>query len=252
MSEKSNYQQQTRSNIDQIVARQKLVELFSDTPLPPDQLLVNLGLYIRSGAFARLLFLDELYKQILRIPGDVVEFGTWWGQSLVTFLNLRAVYEPYSARKIIGFDTFTGYPDLSDRDRPSETIKIGGYTVSRDYKDYLTQLLEYHEAENVLSHIKKFELVSGDAAETAPAYFKTRPEAIVALAFFDLALYRPTKLALEAIKDRLVKGSILAFDELNDADYPGETEAVREVLGFQSYPFRRSHYLPARTYIVIE
>jgi len=167
-------------------------------------------------------------------------------------LNLRAVYEPYSARRVIGFDTFRGYPEPSDRDRPSDTIKTGGYTVSANYEDYLAQLLQYHENENVLSHIKKFELVSGDVAETAPAYFQMRPEAIVALAFFDLALYRPTKLALNSIKDRLVKGSILAFDELNDPDYPGETEALREVLGLRSHPLRRSRYLPARTYIVIE
>jgi hypothetical protein len=252
MTTKFDYKQQSRSSTTQTTARNRLIHLFENSPLPADQMLVNLGLYMRSGAFAKLFFLDELYRKILEIPGDVVEFGTWWGQSIVTFLNLRAVYEPYSARKVIGFDTFGGYPELSDRDRESETIKIGGYTVSPAYQEYLTQVLEYHETENVLSHLKKFELIAGDVSETAPAYFEARPEAIVALAFFDLALYRPTKQALEAIKDRLVKGSVLAFDELNDANYPGETEAVREVLGLRSQPFRRSRYLPARTYIVIE
>jgi hypothetical protein len=92
--------------------------------------MVNLGHYIRSGAFAKFLFLDELYRQIVHIPGDVVEFGTWWTQSLATFLNLRAICEHYRPRKIIGFDTFKGYLEPSDRDRPSETIKIGGYRVS--------------------------------------------------------------------------------------------------------------------------
>jgi Macrocin-O-methyltransferase (TylF) len=252
VTEKFNYRQQTRSSADQVAARQQLIELLQNTPLPPDQLAVNLGLYIRSGAFAKFLFLDELYREILHIPGDVVEFGTWWGQSLVTFLNLRAIYEPYCPRKVVGFDTFKGYPEPSDRDRPSETIKIGGYGVSSKYQEHLTQLLQYHEQENVLSHVKKFELVAGDVTETAPAYFKARPEAAVALAFFDMALYRPTKVALEAIKDRLLKGSVVAFDEFNDADYPGETDAVRDVLGLRSHPFRRSRYLPARTYMVIE
>jgi len=247
-----DYRPQSRSSVKQVEARQQLIELFQDTPLPPDQLVINLGLYIRSGAFAKFLFLDELYRQILHIPGDVVEFGTWWGQSLATFLNLRAIYEPYCPRKIVGFDTFKGYPEPSDRDRPSETVKIGGYGVSSRYEEYLTQLLQYHEEENVLSQVRKFELVSGDVTETAPAYFKARPEAVVALAFFDMALYRPTKVALEAIKDRLLKGSVVAFDEFNDADYPGETEAVREVLGLRSHPLRRSRYLPARTYMVIE
>jgi hypothetical protein len=252
MTEKFDYRQQTRSSADQIAARQRLIELFQNAPIPPDQLVINLGLYIRSGAFAKLLFLDELYRQILHVPGDVVEFGTWWGQSLATFLNLRAIYEPYCPRRVIGFDTFKGYPEPSDRDRPSETIKIGGYRVSSEYREHLTQLLQYHEQENVLSHVTKFELVAGDVTETAPAFFQARPEAVVALAFFDMALYRPTKVALDAVKDRLLKGSIVAFDEFNDAEYPGETDAVREVLGLRSHRFHRSRYLPARTYAVIE
>lgn len=245
------YKLQTRSSERQAEARKKLARLFETSPLPTEEMLQNLGLYIRSGAFAKFLFLDDLYRQIIPVPGDVVEFGTWWGQSLVTFLNLRAIYEPYCARKIIGFDTFAGYPALSEKDRASETVKIGGYAVSKDYEPLLNELLEYHEEENVLSHIKKFELVRGDICTSVQSYYERHPEALVALAFFDLALYEPTKAALEAIKDRLVPGSILAFDELADPDYPGETEAVREVIGLRSARFFRSKHLPARAYAVI-
>jgi Macrocin-O-methyltransferase (TylF) len=246
------YKQQVRGSEQQQQNRQQLAALFQQSPLPTDQLLSNLGLYVRSSIFARFLFLDELFRKILPVPGDIVEFGTWWGQSLVTFLNLRAVYEPYSPRRIIGFDTFTGYPEPGESDRSSDTIKRGGYTVSERYQEYLSELLEFHERENVLAHIKKFELVVGDVSATVPEYFENRPEAIVALAFFDMALYQPTKIALQAIKDRLVKGSILAFDELADADSPGETQAVREVLGLRSFAAFRSRYLPTRVYFVVE
>lgn len=252
MTNVTGYTQQTRSSEDQIIGRKALEGMFQNNPLPTDQLLVNMGMFIRSGALSKLLFLNELYEKIVRVPGDVVEFGTWWGQSLATFMNLRAIHEPYSARKVIGFDTFRGYPQPTEKDRASETIKIGGYTVSEDYKGYLEQLLMFHENENVLSHIRKFELVEGDVTKTAPAYFASRPEALVSLAFFDMALYEPTKAALEAIKDRLVKGSILAFDELNDPDYPGETEAVRDVIGWRNFRFERSKFLPARTYAIVE
>jgi hypothetical protein len=245
------YKLQTRSSERQAKAREALAHLFETSPLPTEQMLQNLGLFIRSGAFAKFLFLDDIYRQIVSVPGDVVEFGTWWGQSLVTFLNLRAIYEPYSARKIIGFDTFAGYPALTERDKASATIKVGGYAVSESYEAILKELLEYHEEENVLSHIKKFELVRGDVTKTASEYYQKRPEALVALAFFDMALYEPTKAALLAIKDRLVPGSILAFDELADPDYPGETEAVREVLGLRSCRLVRSRHLPARTYAII-
>src|SRR5437868_4134072 len=99
MSNVFQYKPQNRSSEQQLENREALLQLFQNSPLPPDQLLTNLALYVRSGVFARLLFLDELYRKILSVPGDVVEFGTWWGQSLVTFLNLRAIYEPYCARK---------------------------------------------------------------------------------------------------------------------------------------------------------
>ena len=252
MSDAAKYNPHSRGSDKQAKARETLLELFRDTPLPPEQLLTNLGLYTRSGPVAKFLFLDEIYQQILQVPGDVIEFGTWWGQSLVTFLNLRAVYEPYCIRKVIGFDTFAGYQTLSARDRQSDVIQRGNYSVSKDYESYLARLLDYHEAENVLSHIKKFELVRGDIAETVPKYFSDRPEAVVALAYFDLAIYEPTKIALQAVKDRVVKGSLLVFDEFSDPDYPGETEAIREVLGLRSCVFRRSRYLPARTYAVVE
>jgi hypothetical protein len=251
MPKRIEYQPHTRGSEAQIKGRQLLVQLFQETPLPVEELLINLGLYTRSGAFAKVLFLDEIYRQVLSVPGDVIEFGTWWGQSLVTFLNLRAVHEPYSARKVIGFDTFAGYPKPGHRDKPSEVIKEGGYGVSDDYVAYLTRLLTYHEQENVMAHRKKFELVPGDVMQTVPKFFAERPEQIIALAFFDMALYEPTKQALTTIQDRLVKGSILAFDELNDPEYPGETEAVREVIGLRNCEFRRSKYLPDRTYAVI-
>ena len=40
------------------------------------------------------------------------------------------------------------------------------------------------EALNPMSHLKRFELVKGDAAETIPQYLKAHPETIVSLADF--------------------------------------------------------------------
>jgi len=234
-------------------ARQKLYDLFANRPMADDELLVNMGLYVRSGALAKMLFLNELYEKIIPIPGVICEFGVWWGQSLVLFENLRAVHEPYNyGRKIIGFDTFTGYPAVGKEDKRSDTISEGVYAVPNNYEDYLAELLDYHEQENVMSHVKKHELVKGDASLTAPSYFKEHPESVVALAFFDMALYEPTKICLEAIKPRLIKGSIVAFDELNHKDYPGETIAAMEVLGLREHRLYRSKFLPDRCYFVIE
>lgn len=232
--------------------RQRLLELFRARQISDEELMVNLSLYMRSGALARLLFFNEIYQKIIDLPGAVLEFGIWWGQSLVLFENLRAVYEPYNhARRIIGFDTFTGYQGIGDADARSSTISEGVYGVPEDYEAYLGALMEYHRQENVLPHICKYELVKGDASQTSVNYFDDHPEMLVALAFFDMALYEPTKKALEAIRPRLLPGSVIAFDELNNRDYPGETRAALEALDMRDFTIHRSRFLPDRTYFTL-
>src|SRR3954471_24614111 len=128
------YTMETKSSPEQVAHREKLYELFRSRPLPDDQLLICLGLYMRSSALAKILFVDEAYRLIVDQPGIIVEFGTWWGQNLILFENLRSIYEPFNqSRRVIGFDTFEGYPEISEKDVASETIKVGGYTVAKDY-----------------------------------------------------------------------------------------------------------------------
>ena len=48
---------------------------------------------------------------------------------------------------------------------------------------------------------------------------------------FDFDVYEPTLKCLELLKPRFVKGTVLAFDELNDQDSPGETLALMKSIG---------------------
>lgn len=249
-----NYKEETKSSQEQVKQREHLYELFRNRPMPDDQLLTVLGLYMRSSALAKILFVNELYQLILDKPGSIVEFGTWWGQNLVLFENLRAIYEPFNqARRIIGFDTFKGYPSLSMKDKESETIKVGGYTVSNNYKEYLDNVIDYHEKNNILAAVKKHKTVEGDVTITAPKYFKEHPEESIALAYFDMALYEPTKACLEAIIPNLYPGSVIMLDEFNSADYPGETIAFKEVFKTMSikYTIHKSKFMTDRSYVII-
>ncbi len=253
LMENKDYTKVTHGSKKQIEARKRMLELFKNTPIPDDEILVNLGLYLRSIILAKILYLNELYQKILHIPGIVVELGTWWGANLALFESFRSVYEPYNwTRKVVGFDTFEGYQSISSKDGSSPYVAVGGYSVTEGYEDYLRKVLDCHEEDNVLSHIKKYILVKGDVLQTIDQYLDENPETIIALAYFDLALYEPTKKSLEAIRPHLVCGSVLAMDELNSHDFPGETIALREVLGLDKYKIVRSRFLPDRSYIVIE
>src|ERR1700752_1873112 len=92
------------SSENEFVLRDRFFELFRSCPIPKNELLSNLGLFMNGPALSRLLFMNELYQNILSVHGSIVEFGVRWGQNLALWSEYRAMYEPYNHnRKIIGF-----------------------------------------------------------------------------------------------------------------------------------------------------
>jgi hypothetical protein len=234
-------------------ARADFRELFSRCGIPDAERLNNLGLYISRQNLSRVLYMHELYIKIINVHGVVVEFGVRWGQNLALFYNFRGIYEPFNHnRKIIGFDTFEGFASLDEKDGPGEIMRAGSYGVPSGYERELEQILNYHESENPISHIKKYELIKGDATVTAKKYFEDNPHTIVALAYFDFDIYKPTYECLKIISAHVTKGSVIAFDEINCKEFPGETAALKEVFGLDKYAIKRVPYNTPTSYIVVE
>jgi len=253
MSNNDSTHIKTYDNSHERDARDKMLACLKNNPLPDDQLLSNLGLFLNSKNLSRLLFMDHIYQQVVEVPGVVMEFGVRWGQNLSTFSALRGIYEPFNRhRKIIGFDTFEGFPSVCEKDGDSEMIYQGNLAVGENYEQYLSTVLDCQEQDNPLHHVKKFEICKGDATLEIDKYLVRNPETIIGLAYFDLDLYEPTKKCLEAIKPRLVKGSILGFDELNDPDSPGETTALIEAFGLNNIRLKRYRYASRVSYFVVE
>jgi len=251
--EKTELGIKTYDSAQEKLTRQQFVEHLKKCPVPDDQLLSNLGLFLNSKNLSRILFMDHLYRQIVDVQGIIIEFGTRWGQNLALFAALRGIYEPFNRhRKIVGFDTFAGFPGISKEDGSSDLVQVGNLSVTEDYVEYLTKILEYHELDNPLSHIKKFDIRVGDAVVEIERYLKEYPETIVALAYFDFDIYEPTRKCLEAIKPHLVKGSVLGLDELNDHDSPGETIALKEVFGLNNISLKRYRYASRVSHFVVE
>lgn len=236
----------------QATKRAELLGLIKNSPInPPDEWLTNFYLYQPATILAKVLYLNELYEQISHLPGDIFEFGVWWGANMSLFANLRSVHEPYNrARKIVGFDTFTGYPTPSPRDATSEHMRPGLYEVGVDYRSHLEAVLTAHERESATPQ-RKFEIVAGRVEETLPRYLADNSQCFIALAYVDLQTYEGTKAALSHIKPRLMVGSVLAMDELTAREYRGEAEAFREVFSGTQFTMRRSRFLPDRTLVTM-
>ncbi|MGK0181161.1 MAG: hypothetical protein ACI9YB_000446 [Halioglobus sp.] len=248
------YLSETTANNEQILARELIKDEFENSPLPVNDLLFNLGLYTRSSLLVKFLVMNDLYERIKDLPGSIMEFGVWYGQNMVLLENLRAIHEPFNKqRSIIGFDTFSGYENFSEKDASSNAFQEGAYTTPKGYEKDLEKLLRAHEKSNVLGHLKsQHKLIKGDVEKTAAQYFKDFPETIVAMAYFDMGNYVPTKSALEAIKPHLLTGSVILFDQLTWEDAPGEAIAFKEVFNDMDYKIEKSHFYPSKAIVTIK
>lgn len=251
--QEASYQIETTASSEQLSFRERLQDAFENSPLSLEDRLFNIGMYTRSSVLVKFLVMSEIYQRIRQIPGCLIEFGTWWGQNMILLENLRAIHEPFNKqRSIIGFDTFEGYSSLSERDKKSEVWNENSYSTGKDYMRYLRELLETHEGCNALGHVRgRHKLIDGDVTQTAPQYFKEHPETIVAFAYFDMALYEPTKAALVAIKPHLISGSILLMDELTWEESPGEAIAFKEVFSRGEVSIEKCSLYPSKAIVTI-
>jgi hypothetical protein len=204
-------------------------------------------------AMAKFLARYEIFKRILNVNGSIIECGVLHGGGLLSFAKLSSIFEPVNhVRKIVGFDTFEGFPSIHDKDRAGEFSQMqkGGLTGSP--VEDVQRAVDLYDANRPLSHIPKVELVQGDLTVTAGQYVKDNPHLIVSLLYLDVDLYEPTKAALEAFVPLMPKGAIIAFDELNAKIFPGETRAADEVLGLRKIRLERFSFDSYVSYCVLD
>jgi hypothetical protein len=232
--------------------RKRLADLFAARPIPDEDILDHLEVFMRPQRISEILALQEIYTQILDVHGILVEFGVRWGRHLSVFNALRTCHEPTNFyRKIVGFDTFTGFLKPTPEDGSSDRVFEGSMSVTAGYEEYLAAVLTLHEAETSMSHIQRFELCKGNAPVELAKYLERNPETIVALAYFDMDLHDPTRECIELLRPHMPAGAVLAFDELMHPDFPGEAVALKSALDITQYRIRRLPRSPYPAYVVL-
>jgi hypothetical protein len=231
-----------------------LCAAFENSCVPLAQRLQTFPRHVRRQDLARFLVRYELFKLNLETHGSIVECGVFAGGGLMTWSQCSSILEPYNhTRRVIGFDTFSGFPHTHDNDTragKSEHLHAGAFQTNTRIVDELYHLAEIHDRNRPLGHIPKIELVQGDGCETIPLYLEENPHLLISLLYLDFDLYEPTKSALTHLLPRVVRGGIVAFDELNSSDFPGETLAFLEALADSSGPLRRFPADPHISYFV--
>ncbi|TPQ25227.1 TylF/MycF/NovP-related O-methyltransferase [Methylomonas koyamae] len=229
--------------------------LIEKYPAPINSKLDNFEKYVRRQALSRFLVRYELFQMQLHIKGSIIECGVHHGGGLMAWAKLSAALEPFALdRRIFGFDTFEGFPSVNDKDiglATNEQTKVGGLSTSYDVYAELQELIGEFDENRVLNQFEKVFLVKGNAMQTIPTFLEQNPHVLISLLFLDFDLYDPTKVALQYFLPRMPKGSILAFDEINNPWWPGETMAMLEFLDIGQKEIRRFSFDPNIAYIVM-
>jgi len=241
---------QSPSDIEQF---EKIEKLFLEDESDLIEKLDAFPKFSTRQSIAKFLTKYEMLKKILHINGSIVECGVFQGAGILAFAKLSSILEPVNhTRKIIGFDTFEGFPKLDEHDTKtgdSYSLHVGGLKGS-SYGD-VSKMVSVYDMNRPLKHIPKVELVKGDFCVTAEEYVSNNPHLVISLLYLDIDLYDPTKKALEVFVPRMPKGAIIAFDELNAKIYPGETIAVHEVLGLSNLKIERFSFDSYVSYCVL-
>ena len=224
--------------------------MFIKSPCSTEKKLANFTKYVRRQTLARFMVQQGIFKRQLDIKGSVIECGVHNGGGVMAWAKISSILEPYNYhRKIIGFDTFEGFPTVTEIDKENAEVKTGMFAEDYDVYSELTEcILEYNE-NRFLNNIDKIELIKGDANSTIPQYLEDNKHLLVSLLYLDFDIYEPTKTALSYFVPRMGKGSIIAFDEINNKDWPGETIAMLESLNIIDYKIESFPFEPNISFI---
>jgi hypothetical protein len=210
--------------------------------------------YATRQSISKFLTKYEIFKKILHVNGSIVEGGVLHGGGTLAWAKLSSILEPTNhTRKIVGFDTFEGFPSVDVKDtagNDGSLTHVGALTGST--LNDVQAAINVYDINRPLSHIPKVNLIKGDIATTAGDFLKNNPHLVVSLLYLDVDLYEPTKILLETFFPRMPKGAVIAFDELNAKMFPGETRAVEEVIGISKLRIERFSFDSYISYAVIE
>jgi hypothetical protein len=227
-----------------------VAQVFEQCMDPLATKLDNFPKYARRVPLKRFLAMYELFKLVLPVKGSIVECGVFRGFGTMTWAKLSAILEPENlTRRIYGFDTFSGFPTIALEDRAVDMPMVGDLSSSSE--EELLRLIEQYDADRYLGHIPKVALVKGDIALTIPEFLAENKHILVSLLFLDADLYEPTAVALEHFLPRMPKGAVVAFDELDNPKWPGETLALLERLDISHVSLRRWEWDPYISYFVV-
>jgi len=158
-----------------------------------------------------------------KIDGLWMEFGVWVGTSSKIISN----YMPDNTKILYGFDSFEGLPEdwaCSETGEVQKEGKKGAFNLKGKVPKPPAKNIKY---------------IKGWFEDTLPDFVKEHKEPLAFL-HVDSDLYSSAKTIFRHLKDRIVKGTVIIFDEFYN--YSGyldhEFKAFKELLQEKNISYR--------------
>ena len=194
----------------------------------------------------------EAMKLTQNVPGSIVECGVFKGTSFARFALMRQLLGGDFSSKIIGFDVFSDdFPDTNfteDKAQREHWIETAG--PSSISVEQLSEVLESKSISN-------FELIAGDATRTIPEYCEKNKGMRISLLNVDIDFVEPTKVALQQLVPRVVKGGMVLLDNYagfgtSGLSYHGDTRGIDEYISETRIELKRFPFAARPCYFIKE
>jgi hypothetical protein len=190
--------------------------------------------------FTKMIQQYEIFKLAADRPGHIVELGVFHGESFFHWARLvEALNMGERETRVIGFDSFSGFTSIHERDKTALNqqeqgplaIRAGGFNAGERAFQRVSELAEIFEADHFVPQKKRLEIVKGDIVQTVPDYVKRNPGLRIALLHLDCDLYEPTLTGLKHLYPLVVPGGVVILDEYGQSKFSGESAAFDEYFG---------------------
>lgn len=192
----------------------------------------------------RILEVNDIFQELIAIveknsvEGIFVECGFGYGRSFAVLSH----YANKLKRKIFGFDSFIGFPNVTQDDQSLNLPKNGDWSVRT-----LEEANKYINGLGIFNSVRDYELIK---IEFSAKTDNPIPKEKIALLHIDLDLYEGYKYALEIFYDQIPIGGIILFDEYNEDKWPGATKAVNEFLAIKNLTTSHLKNIKGKHYLV--
>lgn len=218
---------------------------FEKYQISKQEICKNFQIYSRRIFLKKFLAHYELFRKTIDLPGDIIELGVYRGSTLMNWANFLEIRNMGDRQKqVFGFDHFTGFQALHEKDGREEGAKAEGGFDSSVFEEILMDAISIFDQDRFIPYKPRVKLVKGDICETVPVFVRENPGLRLSLLHFDCDMYEPTRTGLEHLWDLIVPGGVVLFDEYGIRPWEGEARAVDEFFNNKNIKIKRFDWCP--------